>query len=333
MIRWDDVSKRLEAARRDGGRIILATHVNADGDGLGSELGLYHYLKQRGHDVRVINNDPVPSRYRFLKGTEEMLVYDGARHKDLIRGAALFFVLDNSSPQRLGRLLPDVEAGKAFKICIDHHPGVEPFWDLNCVDEDAAASGQLVYEAIKALGGTISPAMAEALYVSFVTDTGHFRFSKTTPEVHRIIADLMQAGSISAPRIYIALFEGISRGVTRMVGHALSDIHYEYEGRFAWARITMTQLAECGGFEEDTGDLVNMLLAVEGVEAAALFKELPEGNTKVSLRSKGDLDINRLAARFGGGGHKNASGISMTGPFDKSVAGVVAGMKEVLAPA
>ncbi len=333
MIRWGDLGKRLEAARRDGGRIILATHVNADGDGLGSELGLYHHLKQSGHDVHVINNDPVPSRYRFLKGTEEMQVYDGARHGDLIRGAALFFVLDNSSPQRLGRLLPDVEAGRAFKICIDHHAGVEPFWDLNCVDEDAAASGQLVYEAIKALGGSISPAIAEALYVSFVTDTGHFRFSKTTPEVHRIIADLMQAGSISAPRIYIALFEGISRGVTRMVGHALSDIHYEYGGRFAWARLTMKQLGDCGGFEEDTGDLVNMLLAVEGVEAAALFKELPEGTTKVSLRSKGEVDINRLAARFGGGGHKNASGISMTAPLDESVSRVVVGMKEVLAPA
>ena len=143
----------------------------------------------------------------------------------------------------------------------------------------------------------------------------------------------MQAGSISAPKIYIALFEGIARGVNRMIGYALSDAHYEYGGRFAWARLTSPQLAECGGFDEDTGDLVNMLLSVQGVEAAALFKELPDGKTKVSLRSKGDVDINRLAARFGGGGHKNASGISMTGSFEESVASVVAGMKDVLAPA
>src|SRR5262249_10580058 len=146
------------------------------------------FLQSRGHAVTMINDDPVPRKYRFLRGSERIMVYDEGRARDLIRDAALFFVLDNSSPARLGRLLPAVEQSAAFRICIDHHTEIEPFWHLNCVDTDAAASGQLVYDAIKSMGGEITPEIAEALYVSFVTDTGHFRFSKTTPRVHRIIA-------------------------------------------------------------------------------------------------------------------------------------------------
>ncbi len=331
MIRWNDVGERLEAARREGRGIVLSTHVSADGDGLGSELGFYHFLKSRGHSVRIVNSEPVPDRYRFLPGSEEILPYDPRSTRDLIRNAALFFVLDNSSPERLGPILEDLKAGGPFKICIDHHVTIDPFWDLNCVDTDAAASGQLVYQAIKALGGSITPPIAVALYVSFVTDTGHFRFSKTTPEVHRINAELIEIGKISPPAIYTAVFEGISPGLARMIGLAMGDVRYECGGRFAWARFTRSQLEECDGFEEDTGDLINMILAIRGVDAVAVFKELHGGRTKVSLRSRGDIDVNKLASRFGGGGHMNASGVVLEAPLEEGIARVVDGMKEVLA--
>ena len=330
MIRWDEVAARLESARKNGGGIVLATHVNADGDGLGCEIALYHHLRSRGHQVWMINNDPVPEKYQFLKGAAEIIAYDGARCRDLILKAAIFFVLDNSSPARLGRLLPDVKESKAFRICIDHHADVDPFWHLNCVDHDASASGQIVYEALRAFSGEITPGIAEAIYVSFVTDTGHFRFGKTTPEVHRIIADLMEAGRLSPPKIYRALYEGVTPGANRLIAYALADAHYEYDGRFAWARLTGSQLEECQGYDEDTSELVNMLLAVKGVLASAIFKELPGQRTKVSLRSLDGVDINAVAAEFGGGGHKNASGILMTEPFEESVRKVVERMNAAL---
>ena len=330
MIQWGEVAARLETARGSGGGIVLATHVNADGDGLGCEIALYHHLKSRGHKIHMINHDAVPEKYMFLKGASEIVVYDGARCRDLILGAQLFFVLDNSSPARLGRLLPDVKDSKAFRICIDHHADVDPFWHLNCVDHDASASGQIVYEALKVFGARITPEIAEALYVAFVTDTGHFRFGKTTPDVHRTIADLMEAGALSPPKIYRALYEGVSPGSNRLTAYALADTHYEYGGRFAWARLTSRQLEECHGLEEDTSDLVNMLLAVKGVLASAIFKELPGERTKVSLRSLGDIDINAVATTFGGGGHKNASGILMAAPFEQSVRNVVERMKAAL---
>ena len=331
MIRWDEVKQKLEAVGSKG--IVLATHVDADGDGLGSELGIYHFLKARGHNVQIINNDPVPERYRFLEGWEEVLVHEGERCAELIRDAGLFFVLDNSSPARLGRLLPDLKESNTFKICIDHHVIVDPFWDLNCVDESAAASGQLVYEAINALDGEITPAIAMALYVAFVTDTGQFRFSKTTPEVLRINAELMEKGSINPQDVYRAVYEGVSRGLTRLISHALADAQYDHGGRLAWARLTKSQIEECNGFAEDTGDLVNMLLAVKGVEASVLFKELPDGKTKISFRSRGEVDVNRLASRLDGGGHKNAAGALLTDSLDESVRKVMEGMKEVLDPA
>lgn len=330
MIGWEALGEKLDQALAEKKPIVLATHVNADGDGLGSEIALWSFLKERGHDVSMINDDPVPRKYRFLKGSEEVLVYDKDRSRKLIHDAGLFIVLDNSSPERLGRLLPDLKESDAFTICIDHHAEVDPFWNLNCVDNDASASGQLVYGAIRALGGTINAAMAEALYVSFVTDTGHFRFSKTTSEVHRIIADLMEKGSISPPRIYRALFEDIPRGFNKLIAYALADAHYESDGRLAWARLTGKQLAECDAYEQDTGDLVNMLLSVDRVEAAALFKELPDGGAKISFRSRGDVDVNNVASKFGGGGHKNASGAVIQGSFDEGVKDVVAGLKEAL---
>jgi bifunctional oligoribonuclease and PAP phosphatase NrnA len=126
MIRWDEVAAKLEGARAQNRGIVLATHVNADGDGIGSEIGLYYFLKSKGHKVVMINNDPVPKKYLFLEGTDKILVYNES-HRELILEADLFFVLDNSSPARLGRLLPAVQASKAFRICIDHHTDIEPF--------------------------------------------------------------------------------------------------------------------------------------------------------------------------------------------------------------
>jgi bifunctional oligoribonuclease and PAP phosphatase NrnA len=329
-VSWTEVGRLLDEAARTRGGVILSTHVNPDGDGLGSQLGLWHHLKARGIEARIINNDPVHRKYRFLPGSDRVEVYDSAAHREAIVNASLFFVLDNSSPDRLGRVLEPARASQARKICIDHHVTTDPFWDVNCIDVDAPASGQLVYELIKALGGTITGEIAQALYVAYVTDTGHFRFSKTTARVHRIIAELMDTGAIEPPRIYRSIFEGVSPGLNRIVAAALGDTHYEYDGRFAWARLTSAQLAPNGGPDEDTGDLVNMLLSVEGVVAAALIKEVDPSRVKVSLRSLGKVDVHALAARLGGGGHVNASGASMAVPLEEAVRRVVDGMREVL---
>jgi phosphoesterase RecJ-like protein len=317
---------------RSAETIILGTHINADGDGLGCQIAFYHFLTGMGRKVRIVNSEAVPEKYRFLDGSEAVEAYEASRHSEPVRNADLFIELDNSSVERLALLKTDVESARGLKACIDHHSAVNPFWDLNAVDTDACASGQLVRELILHMGGTISPAMAEALYVSFVTDTGHFRFSKTTPESHRIVAELMEIGGISPTRIFTEVYEKTSRGMAALTGLALNSLRFEYEGRFAWMHMTRVQVHDCDGEEEDTGDLVNLCLAVKGVEAGALFREMTDGQIKVSLRSKGEIDVHALAAGFNGGGHKNASGILMPMSMEEATRAVIQKVRALLKP-
>jgi phosphoesterase RecJ-like protein len=325
---WAPLADRL----RKASRIVIGTHINADGDGLGCEIALHQFLSDLGRDVRIVNSEPVSPRYRFLKGSENIEVYEREKHSELIRNADLFIVLDNSSVERLARVREDVEATRAVKICIDHHSSVNRFWDLNCVDTDACASGQLICELVRHMGGDVTPGMAEALYVSFITDTGHFRFTKTTAETHRVVADLMDTARISPPRFYTEIYENTSAGMAALTGLALSGMKFEHAGRFAWMSLTRKQILDCRAEEEDTGDLVNLSLAVEGVLVGALFREMPDGKTKISLRSKGDIDVSALAISFNGGGHKNASGILMPVPINEAIRTLISRMGEYLPP-
>ncbi len=328
-VNWAPLAEKLRAAKR----IVLGTHINADGDGLGCQIALRHFLASLGKDVRIVNSESVSGRYRFLKGSDQVEPYEREKHAGLIRGADLFIVIDNSSVERLAKVREDVEATRATKACIDHHSLVNPFWDLNCVDTDACASGQLIYELVRDMGGEITPEMAEALYVSFITDTGHFRFSKTTAETHRTVAHLMDVAGVSPPRFYTEIYENTSAGMAALTGLALSSMKFEYGGRFAWMKLTWKQIAEQAAGEEDTGDLVNLSLAVEGVVAGALFREMPDGKTKISLRSKGQIDVSDLAAGLNGGGHKNAAGILMPVPINEAIRIVIGKMGAHLSPA
>src|SRR5258706_8117876 len=161
-VTWDLLASRLRESRST----VLTTHINADGDGLGSEIALHQFLTDTGGRAVIINNEPVPAKYRFLRGSDAVQAYDPLRHAEMIRRADLVVVLDNSSVERLARLKGDVEATGALRVCVDHHATINPWWTLNCVDTDACASGQLVYELIRHMGGRVTCAIAEALYVS-----------------------------------------------------------------------------------------------------------------------------------------------------------------------
>ncbi len=319
---WRPFARHLRSAER----IVLGTHINADGDGLGSEIALHHFLRSIGKEPRIVNSEPVSDKYRFIRGSEVIEAYDRAKHSGPIRSAEIFVVLDNSSLERLARLRPDVEATRGVKACIDHHSAVNPFWDLNAVDTEACASGQLVLELIRFMGGEVTPEIAEALYVAFVTDTGHFRFSKTSPEAHRIVAELMEIGEIRPDRVFGEIYERTTRGMAALTGLALGSLRFLYDGRFACMRMTREQVRASDGEEEDTGDLANLPLTVKGVLAGALFREMPDGTIKVSLRSKGEIDVHALAAELNGGGHKNAAGILMVMSLEEAEKTVIEGM-------
>jgi bifunctional oligoribonuclease and PAP phosphatase NrnA len=315
----------LDGARTAG----LTTHVTPDGDGIGAELCLLGHLRALGIDARVINTEPLPAKYRFLDPEGAVEVFDAARHDPFLRGADLIFMLDNSATSRMGPLEPAIRASRAVTVCIDHHNLVEPFWKVNIIDPEACATGELVFQIIKAMGGQIGRNAAQAAYVSLVTDTGYFRFSKTSPRCHEAAAEMLAAG-VSPPLVYEEVFERNSAAILRLGGVALADLRQEEGGRFAWVSLTHEQVARCGAETEDTSDIVNELLSIEGVRVAALFKEMDGGRTKLSFRSKGEIDVNRLASRFGGGGHTNAAGAVVEGGLEETIRRVLPSCRELL---
>jgi phosphoesterase RecJ-like protein len=310
----DRLRPLLDAART----AVLLTHVIPDGDGIGAEVCLHRYLRSRGIEARIINTEALPVRYQFLDPEGAVEVFEASRHDEFVRRADLIFMLDNSATSRLGPVEEATRASRATTICIDHHNITDPFWKVNIVDPESSATGELVFRIVRALGGRPDFAAAQAAYVSLVTDTGYFRFGKTSPRSHLSAAEMLEYG-VSPPRVYGEVFERHSVALVRLGGMALSALRIEEGGRLAWITITHPQVVECGAEAEDTSDIVNGLLTIDGVRVAVLVKELTGARVKLSFRSKGALDVNRIAQDFGGGGHTNAAGAVVPGRLEEMI--------------
>lgn len=300
--------EQVQQIIRQGRSFVLVTHINPDGDGVGSQAALWRFLHSLGKEAWIVLDGPLPRNLAFLEPGGSIRVFDPGRDGELVRRADAIFVLDNSAPERLGRLREPIVSSPAIKVCIDHHPDPDPLWQVQLIRETACATGEVVYDLIRAMEGEVTPEMATALYTAVVTDTGHFRFSNTTAATHRLAGKLMEHG-VAADRVHQELFEQTSPAFARLLGASLASLEIEAEGSMGVFRITRELVRQCGAEGEDTSEIINAVLGIAGIRLAVLLKELPDGRTKVSFRSKGTLDVNRLARRFGGGGHRNASGV------------------------
>jgi len=316
---WQKAFEELVARGR---LFVLVTHVNPDGDAIGSEVGVARFLAARGREARIVNSDPTPVTLRWLEGDGPAAeAYDPARHDGLFTAADAVLLLDNFAPDRLGSLEPLLLAHAAKTFCIDHHPAKETPWGHHLIDTSACATALLVYELVTAAGWRPDRAAAEALYAGLATDTGFFRFNSTSPRALRVAAELLDAGA-DPTRSYAEVYERNSPAYTRLLGRALGGLKLEADGRLGTVAVTLRMVEECDASGVDTSEVTTHVLAVDGVHIAVLFRELPGGAVKVSLRSKGLLDVQALASEFGGGGHRNASGIVLSGAFDDVVARV-----------
>lgn len=325
----ETAAARLKPLLESAKTAALVTHVTPDGDGIGAEICLHSYLVSRGIETRILNTEPLPLKYRFLDTRGAVEVFEAVRHDAFVRAADLIIMLDNSAPSRLGSIEAATRASRATTICIDHHNLTDPFWKVSLVDPEASATGELVYRIIKTLGGRPDFAATQAAYVSLVTDTGYFRFGKTSPGAHESAADMLAQG-VSPPRVYSEVFERHSAAFVRLSGVALKDLRLEEGDRLAWITLTHAQVLACDAEAEDTSDVVNELLTIDGVRVAALFKGLDGGKVKISLRSKGPLDVNRIAQTFGGGGHTNASGAVVPGTLEEVSTRVLGPCRELV---
>jgi bifunctional oligoribonuclease and PAP phosphatase NrnA len=295
-----------------GRRVCLTTHVNPDGDGLGSEVGLVHLLRAAGIEALVANPTVTPARFDFLfRGLPK--VDRSAEAVETLRGADIIVVLDISDLGRLGMLSQTVALQGVPVACIDHHvsPGTLPPGP-RYLDPSAAATGELVSEIALANRWPLTPEVARALYVAILTDTGGFRFSNTRPRTLRIAAELLETG-LDPESIYLDVYANAPAGRPRLLAEALQTLVVEEDVGLAWVTVPPGAVERHRVTVDDLDGIVEFPRSVAGVRMAMLFREMSQGRVKVSLRSVGDVDVAAFAKPYGGGGHVHAAGAALEG--------------------
>jgi phosphoesterase RecJ-like protein len=297
---------------RARGRFVLTTHINPDGDGIGSEIALASWLRGKGKDVRVINAGPLPAVYRFLDPRGTVAAFDPLRDAALLAGADVIVILDTNHPDRLGSMKDSVLASPAVRVCIDHHLDPSPFASPVLIDDNATSTGEILYRLLFGEGGERPSAEAAmGLYCAIMTDTGSFRYPRTGLATHEIVSRLIACGA-DPVGIYAEVYERWSPGRIRLLGEVLAGLVMEYGGRLAHVTVTREMLSQTGTLEEDTDNFTTYPMSIAGVRVGILFLEI-EGGVKISFRSKGMIPINALAMEFQGNGHRNAAGARLAG--------------------
>lgn len=309
---------------------VLFLHVNPDGDSVGSSLGLGLALERLGRRVAYAYADFFPSAFRFLEGHERFRPWH-----EIEGDFDLAVALDCSSPERVGDAEPLLRRCRGV-LNVDHHPSNPGFGDYYWVEPDRSCVGEMVFELVEALGVPLEPAIAYAIYTAIVTDTGSFRYEQTTSLTLRYAAALLDAG-VRPERVGLALFENRSPAALRLLRAALASLEFSEDERLAWMTVTQAVMAETGARPEDAEGLIGYARSVAPVELALLFYEEPDGRVRVSFRSKRAVDVSRLAAAFGGGGHVRAAGCTLPGPVEavreRVLAAARAALREAGVPA
>ncbi len=311
-----------------GRRVVLSTHMNADGDGCGSEAALARLLAQRGLDVRIVNPTPWPAMFEFLLGDD--VRDDTARGSAGLKESDLLVVLDISDVKRLGNLTETVRALTIPKLVIDHHIASEdPASDVMLTDIRACATGELVYDLACALALDITPPIAQSLYAAILTDTGGFRFSNTTPRCHAMAADLLSVG-IDPEEMYVRVYASAPAGRLRLLAEVLSTLGVDEKSGLAWLSMNAGALEKFSVRQEDLDGIVEHARSIAGTRMAIFLRDLGYGKVKASFRSTGSVDVNRFARQFGGGGHAKAAGALIVGSLEEVRERVIAAAQEYL---
>ena len=302
-----------EIGRRE--RFVLSSHARPDGDAIGSVLACSQILRQMGKQADVVLNGSVPVIYRPLPFADSITQ---AQHVNGHYDAAI--LLECDSIQRTN--LQGLEGN--FLINIDHHASGRPFANLNWIDPNACATAEMIYWLAREAGVPITPDVATCLYTAVLTDTGSFCFVGTNERTFALAQELVHCGADAARIAQIVYFRNPTSKM-RLLGAALSGLHRDAD--LAWMAVNREQMERCGALDEDCEGLVNYALAIEGVEVAIFFREQADRRWRVSLRSKGAVDVSAIAARFGGGGHHCASGCSLPGPVSVAAERILATLR------
>lgn len=301
-------------------RFGITTHIKPDGDGVGSSLGLCWLLRSLGKSAEVIVRGDIPIAYRELPGAEEI------RNLDRIdTDYDAVFVIECSDLHR-----PGIEGlDKQFTVNIDHHATSEHFGTVNWIDSTASAVGEMIYNLVKAIGGRVTKEIAECVYMALVTDTGSFHFSNTTDRTLKVASELIKAGAKPA-EISEAVYSNYPWSRIELMRQVLATVKRDESGKIASMRQTLRMREDSGAVDGDNNGFVNIPLAARDILASVYIREVGEQVYRVSLRSKGDINVARVAELWGGGGHRNAAGLRIDGEWDTVERELVEAVREAV---
>ena len=288
-------------------RFAITSHIRPDGDSLGSSLGLYWLLRALDKEVEVIMRDAVPHSYQQLPGAGEVRVTPA-----VTQPYHAVFVIECSDITRPGL----VDLDKQFVVNIDHHSTTALFGSINWIDSTASAVGEMIYNLCKATGVRVTREIAECVYTALITDTGSFHYSNTTERTFKVASELVRTG-VKPAKTAEAVFASYPWSRIQLMGAVLSTAKRDSTGRVASLRLSQEMQQRSQASDEDADGFVNYPLTVGEVEAVVLLKECAPEVYRTSLRSKGDVNVARVAGKFGGGGHRNAAGCTLKGPWDE----------------
>ena len=309
----------LQRIKEEQGRILVISHVDPDGDAVGSVLGLYLFLRHLGKEVDAVLKDPPPAYLDFLPGLNELLPEPRPPY-------ALTLVVDASGFDRTGF---DEMAGLGDLVRIDHHITGHHYGPWDYLDPKAPSCGLLIYRLIRAYDReAFTPQIATCLYTALLTDTGAFKYLNRDPEVFDAARDLTQLGA-NPGEIARLVFQRRRLEAVRLQARALQSLQLALEGRVAYVVVREEDLQAAGAEPSDTEGLANLVLSIRGVAVGVMFLQ-DQDHWKISFRGKGVVDLALIAEAFGGGGHKNASGCRVPGPEDRVVAAVLQALAQAL---
>lgn len=323
--------QHLEQAKR----VLISTHLLPDGDGLGAEAALFHYLKRARKACRVYNPDHLPKRYRFLDPRANILL--GPGEVELWDTCDLWVIVDTNDPRRLGKVWQEMSLRAKKIVFLDHHPEIQhseaitypPHASL-VSDTEASSIGEMLYHLFAELNfSKLNKDVALGLYVSVMTDTNSFRYARTTPLAHQIAGEMITHG-VDPEEVYQAIYSSKDLSHLQLLGAMLQNVKVAAAGKVAWVELGLEHRKKHSASADDTQSFLNPLLLLKDAQVVCLFREEDDGQVRVSIKSKGQVAINRLAMELGGGGHEYAAGLAVSAPLDKTVDTVIKRLEQMI---
>ncbi len=319
MTDWNKIYQEIKKADS----IMLTTHENPDGDGIGSIVALYYHLLKNDKNCRIILTSALPEEYLFLDPDNNFEVFDATIHAEWLTNVDLSILLDIGNYTRTGEMWNVIKQNGTSIVNIDHHPYLDdhPF-TINISDVKASATGELIYDYLKAIDpNCLSKIVYEAIYVAIMTDTGSFSYSNTNVLCHEIAANAIKAG-VDTATIHQNIYGSSSRSRIKLLASIANNLQFTYDDKLVWFIITNEMMDKANAIKEDVDGFTDFARAIKGVEVSLMIFENGDNSCRINFRSKGSYSINKIAQYFGGGGHSFAAGAKVNG-FVNDIAQIV----------